>query len=149
MKKLAAIWMAVIMAAGLTACGNEGASSAAEPSAESSVETFAETSAESSEESAEESGRTLVVYFSATGNTEEAAQYIAEATGGDLFELEPAEPYTDADLNWTDDDSRVVYEHDNPDERDVALVADTVENWEEYNTVFIGYPKMQYGFFSV
>ena len=57
MKKLAAIWMAVIMAAGLTACGNEGASSAAEPSAESS------------EESAEESGRTLVVYFSATGNT--------------------------------------------------------------------------------
>ena len=140
MKKLAAIWMAVIMAAGLTACGNEGASSAAEPSAESSVETFAETSAESSEESAEESGRTLVVYFSATGNTEEAAQYIAEATGGDLFELEPAEPYTDADLNWTDDDSRVVYEHDNPDERDVALVADTVENWEEYNTVFIGYP---------
>ena len=137
MKKLAAIWMAVIMAAGLTACGNEGASSAAEPSAESS------------EESAEESGRTLVVYFSATGNTEEAAQYIAEATGGDLFELEPAEPYTDEDLNWTDDDSRVVYEHDNPDERDVALVSDTVENWEEYNTVFIGYPKMQYGFLSV
>ena len=137
MKKLAAIWMAVIMAAGLTACGNEGASSAAEPSAESS------------EESAEESGRTLVVYFSATGNTEEAAQYIAEATGGDLFELEPADPYTDEDLNWTDDDSRVVYEHDNPDERDVALVSDTVENWEEYNTVFIGYPKMQYGFLSV
>lgn len=149
MKKLAAIWMAVIMAAGLTACGNEGASSPAEPSAESSVETFAETSAESSAETAEESGRTLVVYFSATGNTEEAAQYIAEATGGDLFELEPADSYTDADLNWTDDDSRVVYEHDNPDERDVALVADTVENWEEYNTVFIGYPKIQYGFLSV
>ena len=43
----------------------------------------------------------------------------------------------------------MVYEHDNPDERDVALVSDTVENWEEYNTVFIGYPKMQYGFLSV
>ena len=150
MKKLAAIWMAVIMAAGLTACGNWGASSAAEPSAESSGESSAESSeessADSSAETAEESGRTLVVYFSATGNTEEAAQYIAEATGGDLFELEPAEPYTDEDLNWTDDDSRVVYEHDNPDERDVALVADTVENWEEYDTVFIGYPKIQYGF---
>ena len=50
------------------------------------------------------------------------------------------EPYTDADLNWTDESSRVVYEHDNPDDRHVELVADTVENWDQYDTVFIGYP---------
>ena len=88
----------------------------------------------------DEAGKTLVVYYSATGNTENVANYIATATGGDLFELEPAEPYSDADLNWTDDNSRVVREHDNPDERDVALVKSTVENWDEYDTIFIGYP---------
>lgn len=88
----------------------------------------------------DEAGKTLVVYYSATGNTENVANYIAAATDGDVFELEPTEPYSDADLNWTDDNSRVVREHDNPDERDVALVKSTVENWDEYDTVFIGYP---------
>lgn len=88
----------------------------------------------------DEAGKTLVVYYSATGNTENVANYIATATDGDLFELEPAEPYSDADLNWTDDNSRVVREHDNPDERDIALVKSTVENWDEYDTIFIGYP---------
>lgn len=88
----------------------------------------------------DEAGKTLVVYYSATGNTENVANYIVAATNGDLFELEPAEPYSDADLNWKDDNSRVVREHDNPDERDVALVKSTVENWDEYDTVFIGYP---------
>lgn len=88
----------------------------------------------------DEAGKTLVVYYSATGNTENVANYIATATDGDLFELEPAEPYSDADLNWTDDNSRVVREHDNPDERDIALVKNTVENWDEYDTIFIGYP---------
>ena len=68
------------------------------------------------------------------------ANYIATATDGDLFELEPAEPYSDADLNWTDDNSRVVREHDDESLRDIELVADTVENWDSYDTVFIGYP---------
>ena len=107
---------------------------AAEESAEAS-----ETGTESGTDSASAEGRTLVVYYSATGNTEAVANYIAQATGGDLFELEPADPYTDEDLNWTDENSRV-YEHDNEDARDVELVADTVDNWDEYDTVFIGYP---------
>ena len=81
-----------------------------------------------------------MVYFSATGNTEQAAQYIAGLTGGDLFELEPAEPYSEEDLDWTDDNSRVSREHDDESLRDVPLVADTVENWAEYDTVYIGYP---------
>ena len=88
----------------------------------------------------DEAGKTLVVYYSATGNTENVANYIATATDGDLFKLEPVEPYSDDELNWTDDNSRVVREHDNPDERDVALVKSTVENWDEYDTIFIGYP---------
>ena len=82
----------------------------------------------------------MIVYYSASGNTEEVANYIASATGGDLFEIVPTEIYTNADLDWTDDDSRVSREHDNEDERDVPLVSDTVDNWDEYDTVFIGYP---------
>lgn len=92
------------------------------------------------QQSTDEAGKTLVVYYSATGNTENVANYIAATTNGDLFKLEPTEPYSDADLNWTDDNSRVVREHDNPDERDIALVKSTVENWDEYDTIFIGYP---------
>lgn len=67
----------------------------------------AEAETEEAENSDAEGGKTLVVYYSASGNTEEVANTIAEVTGGDLFELEPAEPYSDADLNWTDDNSRV------------------------------------------
>lgn len=87
-----------------------------------------------------ESGKTLVVYYSATGTTENVANYIAAATGADLFELEPVNPYSPDDLNWTDDNSRVVYEHDNPDARAVELVSATVDNWDFYDTIFIGYP---------
>ena len=86
------------------------------------------------------SGNVLVVYYSATGNTEEAANMIADATGGDLFELEPVEPYTDDDLNYGDENSRVSQEHEDESLRDVELVSTTVENWESYDTVFVGYP---------
>lgn len=86
------------------------------------------------------SGNVLVVYYSATGNTEEAANMIADATGGDLFELEPVEPYTDDDLNYGDENSRVSQEHEDESLRDVELVSTTVENWESCDTVFVGYP---------
>ena len=89
----------------------------------------------------EEWGNVLVVYYSATGNTEEVAGYIAEATGGDVFELVPVEPYTSDDLRWTDDNSRVSVEHENEElQNSVELVSATPENWESYDTVFIGYP---------
>ena len=87
-----------------------------------------------------EESNALVVYFSATGNTEAAAGYIADAANADLFEITPVDPYTADDLNWTDPDSRVVNEYENPDARDIALATDTPENWEDYDTVFIGYP---------
>lgn len=83
-------------------------------------------------------GKTLVVYYSATGHTESVAGYIAAATGADIFVLEPANPYSSADLNWTDENSRVVYEHDNPEARVVELVAATVEDWESYDMVKTG-----------
>ena len=86
------------------------------------------------------SGKTLVIYFSATGNTKAAAEAIAAATGGDLLELEPAEPYTSADLDYNNADSRVSREHDDETLRDVALKATTADNWADYDTVYIGYP---------
>ena len=92
----------------------------------------------------EEGSRVLVAYFSATGNTERVAGHIAEATGGDLFELTPSDPYTDEDLNWTDENSRVVYEYENPDARDTELTSYTPENWADYDVVFIGYPIWWY-----
>ena len=95
--------------------------------------------AERPETPAEESN-VLVAYFSATGNTERVANAIAEATGGDLFELTPADPYTDADLDWTDESSRVVREYENPEERDVARTVDTPDNWADYDVVYLGYP---------
>ena len=89
-------------------------------------------------------GRVLVAYFSATGNTEAVAGYIAQATGGDLFEITPADPYTADDLNWTDENSRVVYEYENPDERDTELASDTPDGWEDYDVIFLGYPIWWY-----
>lgn len=120
------------------------ASSSSESEVSSEVSSQAPSSSEvSSEASAEDTNSgssVLVVYYSATGNTAQVAQYIADSTGGDLFEIQPVEPYTDDDLNWTDDNSRVSQEHADESLRDVELVADTVDNWDQYDTVFIGYP---------
>ena len=79
---------------------DSAASPAKTPEPGSEPETTESASSAEETESGEETGSTLVVYFSATGNTEQAAQYIADITGGDLFQLEPAEPYTDDDLNY-------------------------------------------------
>lgn len=97
-------------------------------------------SEETSSEDTAEAGKTLVVYFSATGNTERVAEVIAETTGGELFQLEPVEPYTDEDLNYNDENSRVSQEYADESLRDVELVADTVDDWQDVDTVYIGYP---------
>lgn len=84
--------------------------------------------------------RVLVAYFSGSGNTERVAQNIADTTGGTLFEITPVDPYTSADLDWTDPDSRVNREHNDSSLRDIALTSTTVDGWDGYDTVFIGYP---------
>ena len=121
-----------------TAEENTTDAAASETETAEDTEDTASDDAEASTDS--EGGKTLVVYYSATGNTENVANMIADITGADIFELEPAEPYSDADLDWTDDSSRVVSEYENEDQRDIELVADTVDNWDSYDTVFIGYP---------
>ena len=74
------------------------------------------------------------------GNTREIAEYIASTTGGDLFEIIPEKIYSSEDLDWTNNNSRVSYEHDNPTERNVVLKTPNAENFDTYDTVFIGYP---------
>lgn len=144
MKKLIALLLSLMLVFSLAACGNNPQAAETEPATSTSVseetqepETSEETEAADTESTG---GKTLVVYYSASGNTENVSNVIAKTLGADLFELEPVEPYSNDDLNWTNDDSRVTREHENEDERDVELVSATVDNWSEYDTVFIGYP---------
>lgn len=141
MKKLATVVLSCLLMFCLVACssGGSGSTSSAD-TASSSVSSASDETSATTEESSTDLGNVLVVYYSATGNTERVANSIAEATGGDLFEIEPTEPYTDDDLNWNDESSRVSREYEDESLRDVPLVNTTVDGWDDYDTVFIGYP---------
>ena len=152
----------VLTAAMLTGCGSatgngnagrgvQSSTSAATQTTESSVaatesataETVAtqETAAETQtgDTTAEsESGKILVVYYSASGTTKRVATAIADATGADLYEITPVEPYTSDDLNWTNSSSRISREHDDESLRDIALTEITPADWDSYDTVLIG-----------
>ena len=145
MKKLTALLLSVVLVLSLAACGsaNKPASSTTRPETSAPTEQPESSStapAESEPETQPETGKTLVVYYSASGNTERVAKDIAEAAGADLFEIVPTEVYTSEDLNWTNPDSRVSREHDDESLRDVPLTTTEVPDWESYDTVFIGYP---------
>lgn len=91
-----------------------------------------------------ESGKTLVVYYSATGSTRKVAEEIASELGADTFEITPVQTYTSDDLNWNNNNSRVSKEHNDESLRDVELTKVTPDNWESYDTVLIGYPIWWY-----
>ena len=114
MKRLTALLMSLVLALGLAGC-----------SAPSSLEGV-------------DLDNALVVYYSATGNTGEAAGYIAGAIGADV-----SDPYTSEDLNWNNPESRVSVEHAQKEAgtlQPVPLADATPDNWDSYDTVFIGYP---------
>ena len=168
MKKISAIFMSVMLAFSLTACADGGSSnsgSSNDRGENSTTQNSQSTSSQESEISSNSTGngssdnsensavpnipedpkpavegKTLVVYYSASGNTEKIAQYIASETGGNTFELIPVNEYSSADLDWTNRSSRVCKEHDDPSLRKIELKSVTVPDWNSYDTVFIGYP---------
>lgn len=142
-KKLLSIILAGVTAIGLmSGCGSTNQNSSSSNNDNKNANNTAESDSNVADDTkaAASNGKTLVVYYSATGNTKNVAETIAQVTGGDLFEIEPKEPYTDDDLDWTNDDSRVSREHEDESSRDVELTSTEVPDWDSYDTVYIGYP---------
>lgn len=152
MKKWTSLLLALAMALSLAACGDSGTQeNTSEPPASVSGSTGEETPAptgtetpaeEPAEEPAEsetsttgDSSSVLIAYFSWSGNTEQVAQIIQQETGGDLFEIAPATPYTN-DYNELLD----IAQQEQSDNARPEL-AGQVENWEQYDTIFVGYPN--------
>ena len=144
--RLLSILLALVMALclALSACGGgqgdstengSGSGSGSESDTPSEGETDGEEGGETTK-----SGSVLVAYFSAQNHTEAVAQYIAEATNADTFEITPVNPYSSDDLDWTDNNSRVSREHEDESLRVVELEKETPDGWDDYKTVFIGYP---------
>ena len=142
-KKIALILLAVMMVLSLAACagGNEPAgTNSAGPSQASTNEasTPDSFSTDSEPSSGPEGSKILVAYFSATNNTKGVAQKLADGLGADLYEIVPEQPYTDEDLDYGNSKSRSSAEMDDPSSRPAIL--GSVENLDQYDVVFIGYP---------
>ncbi len=121
-----------------TDAGTESSSEAVTENSSDTGETVGQSDAETSGGS--ESGKILVAYFSGTGNTKDAAEKIAAAVNGELFELQPVEAYSAEDLDYNDPSSRVCREHDDANLQDVSLNETTPEDWDDVQYVLIGYP---------
>lgn len=139
--------MMIALVFSLAACGNTSSdkeNSATDSASQGTSQASENNTSEPTDSSAPTNttgGKTLVVYYSASGNTERVAKDIAGAVGADLFEIEPEQPYTEDDLNWTNSDSRVSREHDDESLRNAPLKMTEVADWSSYDTVFIGYPN--------
>ncbi len=148
MKKLICIMVTFVMALGLfTGCGATADSKSTGNNSEANNNsTISDVKGEESTVSGTASNtsstgkKTLVVYYSATGSTKAVAQTIAQTADADIFEITPVNLYTSDDLNWNNKNSRVSKEHNDESLRNVELTKVIPDNWESYDTVFIGYP---------
>ena len=138
MKKLLSILTLCFVLLTLTACGSANTATAPTESQTDSAPTETENGAADSNGDLTSDGRALVVYFSATGNTKAFAETIAETTGSELYEIVPEEPYTEEDLNYNNDDCRANREMD--DESARPAISGSVENMDDYDTIYLGYP---------
>lgn len=117
MKKILLVLIIVLMFS-LTACNNN----------------------EKEDQPIDENEKVLVVYYSATGNTKKVAEYIKEETNATIVEMVPVNQYSTSDLNYRDQNSRVVREYNDESLRDIELVTTQIEDFDSYTIVFIGYP---------
>lgn len=148
-KKFFALALSAILLLSLAACGSTRPATVTTVSTTASTTAATTEAAQPNEETTEAvetteteaaANKTLVVYYSASGNTRRVAEAIAQAANTDLFEIVPTEVYTNEDLNWTNSDSRVSREHDDESLRDVPLTTTEVPDWDSYDTVLLGYP---------
>ena len=144
-KKLFGFLLAVCMSFCLASCAGSAGSSTSQP--ESPAPSVSEPASDgqetvenedSSAKAQDETENVLVAYFSATGNTEAVAESIAELTGGDLYKILPAEPYTAEDLDYGNDQSRTSLEMNDPDTRP-EIGSDPI-TLDGYSTIYLGYP---------
>lgn len=139
MKKILMLMFGVLMAIAMTGCG--ASDSAGSASSSSKTVTVGENSSSSSAAQAASGKKALVVYYSATGRTEQVAKDLAKVKNADIMKIEPDPDYTEADLDYRNEDSRVSREHNDESLRDqIKLKKTTPDNWAEYDTVYIGYP---------
>lgn len=135
MKKAITILLSLTMIFGLAACGNS-----VERAQLSSTEDagISETKQPETETPETQGSKVLVAYFSATGTTKGVAEHIANGLNAEIYEIIPEEPYTDADLDYSDNNSRSTIEMNDASSR--PAISGSVENIEQYDIVFIGYP---------
>lgn len=133
MKRIVYILLSFVVALSLAACGNNTVNTN-----NSDTANISNTVEDKTEITSDK--KVLVVYYSATGSTKAVAETIADTLKADIFEIVPQEPYNNEDLDWTNDNSRVSVEHNDESKRDVPLIKVTPDNWEQYDTVYIGYP---------
>lgn len=140
MKRFLALMMALAMLMTFASCGQKDEENVNNDGQDATDNVDANDVPNNNDQPEDSGSKTLVVYFSGSGHTESVAGYISNELGADTFELTPVNEYTSADLNWSNSTSRVNAEHDDESQRDIELTAVTPENWEDYDTVFIGYP---------
>lgn len=136
MKRILSIIMVAFMLAALTACSSSSQTGEMRTQEGTAQDTEAEPKSETPVPAAHSD--VLVVYFSATGTTKGVAERIANVTGGDLYEILAAQPYSDEDLNYHDADSRTTHEQNEPDSRPEIGSEDV--SFEGYKTIYLGYP---------
>lgn len=136
---LSALGALALIPAGLSlaACSNGTADTSASSDDAGSATTDTDTTQGSA--SGGVGGSVLVAYYSAQGHTAAVAEAIADALGADIFTITPTEPYTDDDLNYSNDESRVSQEHLD-ENRHVELTQVTPDGFDGYDAVFVGYP---------
>ena len=139
LKKTIGIVLVFVLLFSLGACANNNTSAQTQTSSQSAATASNENPA-TAEGNTASGKKAIVVYFSGSGNTKRVAELVANETDAALFEIVPKNPYTEDDLNWRDENSRVQKEHNDTSLQNIELTSTAVPDWESYDTVLFGYP---------